>query len=147
MKKTLQLTTTMAALAVSSAVFADDAVEEKPLTTPESEFKRLDKNVDGKLSFEELSVDRKAENARRLINKKDANQDGFLQLKECRIALVWKYPKAVFAEYDANDDGKVDLGEFSAQAPNEDKAASWFNSLDWNKNKSLSFKEFIKMRK
>ncbi len=119
----------------------------KPFPTSEAEFKRYDENGDEKLTVAELSVDRKEENATKLLAKSDANKDGFLQLSECRLAMVWKYPKAVFNEYDSNKNGNINLEEFTAKVKKKDKAEKWFNSLDWDKNKNLSFVEFKKVLK
>ncbi len=62
---------------------ADDKPKEKP--SPEQQFKRMDKNADGKLSLEEFKGKRqgdKAAKAEENFKKKDKDGDGSLSLEE-----------------------------------------------------------------
>ena len=65
------------------ALAADDKPKEKP--TPEQQFKRMDKNSDGKLSLEEFKGKRegdKATKAEATFKRKDKDNDGSLTLDE-----------------------------------------------------------------
>ena len=64
-------------------------------------FKRLDKNGDGALEFEEF-------NNSSLINKMDKNQDNKIDVAEHQA-----YRKRQFKSYDANKDGHMTLEEFT----------------------------------
>jgi hypothetical protein len=59
---------------------ADDPPKKKP--DPAEQFKKLDKNTDSKLSFEEFKGKRDETKAKAAFDKKDANKDGFLSLEE-----------------------------------------------------------------
>jgi hypothetical protein len=63
---------------------ADD--KPKPKQTPEERFKRLDKNTDMKLSWDEFkgkqTDEEKLKTAKATFEKKDANKDMFLSLEE-----------------------------------------------------------------
>jgi len=65
------------------AVAADDKPKEKP--SPEEQFKKMDKNGDGKLSLDEFKGKRqgdKATKAEETFKKKDKDNDGSLSLEE-----------------------------------------------------------------
>ena len=65
------------------ALAADDKPKEKP--SPEQQFKRMDKNADGKLSVDEFKGKRqgdKATKAEETFKKKDKDNDGSLTLEE-----------------------------------------------------------------
>lgn len=72
----------LAALSLFAGVCALPAADEKPKPTPEETFKKLDKNADGKLSFDEFKGKREEEKARPQFDAKDKDKDGFLTLEE-----------------------------------------------------------------
>lgn len=58
------------------------AADDKEKPAPEEQFKKMDKNSDNKVSFEEFKGKRDEAKAKTAFDKKDANKDGFLSLEE-----------------------------------------------------------------
>ncbi|MEZ6055174.1 MAG: EF-hand domain-containing protein [Planctomycetaceae bacterium] len=69
----------MAAMFIAPTFGAD---EKKDAPDPEVVFKKLDKDGDSKLSFEEFKGKREEEKARKAFDAKDKNKDGSLSLEE-----------------------------------------------------------------
>lgn len=74
------------ALALAFALSAGlVSADEKPKRSPEEQFKRRDKDADGKLSLAEFvgkATGEKATKAETQFKKKDKNSDGFVSLEE-----------------------------------------------------------------
>jgi hypothetical protein len=78
------------------ALPANVSADDKPKPTPEERFKRLDKNSDMKLSFDEFkgkqTDEEKLKTAKANFERKDADKDGSLTLEEYKAGA--KKPKA-----------------------------------------------------
>lgn len=72
----------LTALSLFAGICALPAADEKPKPTPEETFKKLDKNADGKLTFEEFKGKRDEAKARPQFDAKDKDKDGSLTLEE-----------------------------------------------------------------
>ena len=100
--------------------------------TPEERFTTLDKNVDGKLTPEELPNPA-------LFKRLDTNNDGVVTLEEMRVNAAGpqpadpRSPENRFKQMDKNGDGNLSAEEF----PN----AVQFKQLDANKDGLLSLEE------
>ena len=68
-------------LAFTLAPFALGA-DEKPKPDPAEVFKKMDKNSDGKLSFEEFKGKREEAEAKKGFERLDKDKDGSLSLEE-----------------------------------------------------------------
>jgi len=76
----------IAALVAPGFVQAAD----KPKVDREAQFKKMDKNSDGKLSLEEFTGKRDAEMAKEQFAKLDKDKDGSLTLEEFKAAPMKK---------------------------------------------------------
>jgi len=85
MKKFLMMTLLAGLIACVSSDSAFAQKKRKKKRDPEKIFKRLDKNKDGKLSFDEFKGKREGkrlDRAKKQFKKRDKDKDGFLTLKE-----------------------------------------------------------------
>jgi Ca2+-binding EF-hand superfamily protein len=75
----------VAAVMLGLGVLPVFAADEKPKLSPEEQFKKMDKDGDGKLTLEEFVGKRtgeKADKAKETFTKKDKDADGKLTLEE-----------------------------------------------------------------
>ncbi|MFV0444619.1 MAG: EF-hand domain-containing protein [Planctomycetaceae bacterium] len=84
--KTLIAGLTALSLFAGLSALPASAADDKPKATPEEQFKKMDKNGDSKLSFDEFKGKRTEEEkvamAKKAFERKDKNKDGFLTLEE-----------------------------------------------------------------
>jgi len=79
------LTSMFVALCMVGLAYTAASAQDKPKVPPEEQFKKADKDGDGKLSEEEFIGKRtgeKADKAKEQFKKKDKDGDGFLSLEE-----------------------------------------------------------------
>ena len=124
--KTLAVAITLVVASTASPVFAKTS--DKPIDTPQRLLERMDRNIDGKISFEEYR------NAMvRRFDARDKNGDGVLEGKEypkewlvgadtqaATGKLTWdEFGDAlqpVFDQFDLDKDGQLDANEIAAFA-------------------------------
>lgn len=86
MKKLFAGLTALSLYAGLCALPATVSADDKPKATPEERFKRLDKNSDSKLSWDEFkgkqTDEEKLKTQKETFDKKDKDKDGFLSLEE-----------------------------------------------------------------
>ena len=137
------------------------AAQDKPAAKPKSaksklaqiaekNFKALDKNQDGVLTFDEFKRNRKKpeaiEKAEQIFKIIDADDDLKVTLEEFKNKPV----EARFKQLDQDDDGKVTFQEFKGkrEKPEEiELAERAFKRIDANGDKTLSLEEFEAARK
>ena len=143
-------------LPVAIASAADDAAE-KPKDAPaakpapskwtetaEKNFKMLDKDGDGVLTFDEFKSTRKkpeaVEQAERISKLIDTDGDKKISLKE----FIFRSPEARFKPMDRDNDGKVTWDEFKAgrKAEELEQAEQNFKRMDTDGDKCLTLDEF-----
>jgi len=124
------------------------SVEGKPR---ESNFKKLDLDKDGALSFEEFSKSERLAQldegkTRRLFDFIDRNKDGVLQGVELR-PRDGQGKRVDFKKLDTNKDGALDLQELSKSKliANQGDLAKLFKHLDKNKDGYLKPEEITKI--
>ena len=138
-------------------ISAQDRPAAKPKTAAakqaklaEKNFKAMDKNNDGVLTFDEYKRNRKKpeaiEKAEQIFKLIDADDD----LKVTLAEFTKKPAEARFKQMDRNDDGKVTFDEFKGrrEKPEEiEKAEQMFKRLDANGDKALTLDELKAARK
>ncbi|MEZ6065671.1 MAG: EF-hand domain-containing protein [Planctomycetaceae bacterium] len=82
MKKWMTGVLALSVLSVAIASPASAADEPKKKPDPEAQFKKLDKDSDGKLTFEEFKGKREEAKAKPMFERKDKDKDGKLTLEE-----------------------------------------------------------------
>lgn len=91
MKKLLAGLTALSLYAGVCALPSFAAADDKPKTTPEERFKKLDKNSDGKLSWDEFkgkqTDEEKLKTAKATFEKKDTDKDMHLSLEEYKAPV------------------------------------------------------------
>ena len=90
--KTLTSLLSVLALSASISFAADEAKPEKPKTSPEDMFKRLDKDGDGKLSIDEYRGRKEASEVEAKFKELDKDGDDKLSMEEYS-ARAGKAPK------------------------------------------------------
>ena len=155
MRTALCLLTIISLVPLGIAKAADDAGRPKdaPAAKPaqnkfvemaEKNFKMLDKDGDGSLTFDEFKSTRKKpeaiEQAEQIFKLIDTDADGKVTLKE----FVNRPAEAKFKPMDRDGDGKLTWDEFKGtRKPEElDQAEQNFKRMDTDGDKCLSLDEF-----
>jgi hypothetical protein len=117
MKKLLSLSLALAVCAAPVVpAFAADPPEKKPekkQPDPAEQFKRLDKNTDGKLTLEEFKGKREEAQAKKAFERIDTNKDGGISLEEFKAFREKQKKKTAGSAPVAIDFGFADDRVFS----------------------------------
>ena len=130
--------TTIGLLAATLALLGAAACETAPEPTVNPEFDRADTSKDGKVSPDEFARYVNSGMFKRL----DKNRDGGISFEEWKSFDTAPDVRAHFDAVDADKNGKVDLSEYLKTAGNHSNLRETFKDLDRNNDQFLSHEEF-----
>jgi Ca2+-binding EF-hand superfamily protein len=152
MKKSCLLLPVIIALTCPKAASEEPAADAKNAPHPmEVEFKKMDKDQNGSMSYEEFAANPrpnvKPEQLQSKFKSIDTDSNGSLSIQEFALSRI-SAPDADLAKMDTDKNGTVSADEFkqtpSAKA-NPEAAAKQFTKFDADSNGQLDLQELTKL--